>query len=43
VGGYQDVYVKTDKGWRFKKRIHVFPPDIPGSYVFPPDGPAASK
>lgn len=35
VGGYQDVYVKTDKGWRFKKRIHVFPPDIPGSYVFP--------
>ena len=37
VGGYQDVYVKTDKGWRFKKRIHVFPPDIPGSYVFPPD------
>ena len=37
VGGYQDVYVKTAKGWRFKKRIHVFPPDIPGSYVFPPD------
>jgi hypothetical protein len=35
VGGYQDVYVKTDKGWRIKKRIHVFPPDIPGSYVFP--------
>jgi hypothetical protein len=35
VGGYQDVYVKTDNGWRFKKRIHVFPPDIPGSYVFP--------
>ena len=35
VGGYQDVYVKTDKGWRFKRRIHVFPPDIPGSYVFP--------
>ena len=35
VGGYQDVYVKTDTGWRFKKRIHVFPPDIPGSYVFP--------
>ena len=37
VGGYQDVYVKTAKGWRFKKRIHVFPPDIPGSYVFPSD------
>jgi hypothetical protein len=35
VGGYQDVYVRTDKGWRFKKRIHVFPPDVPGSYVFP--------
>ena len=35
VGGYQDVYVKTDKGWRFKRRIHVFPPDIPGSFVFP--------
>ena len=35
VGGYQDLYVKTDKGWRFKRRIHVFPPDIPGSYVFP--------
>ena len=35
VGGYQDVYVKTAQGWRFKKRIHVFPPDIPGSYVFP--------
>ena len=31
VGGYQDVYVKTAQGWRFKKRIHVFPPDIPGS------------
>ena len=44
VGGYQDVYVKTAQGWRFKKRIHVFPPDIPGTYVFPPDGPApASK
>jgi len=35
VGGYQDVYVKTDNGWRFKKRIHVFPPDIPGTFVFP--------
>jgi hypothetical protein len=32
VGGYQDVYVKTPAGWRFKSRIHVFPPDIPGSY-----------
>ena len=35
VGGYQDVYVRTDKGWRIKRRIHVFPPAIPGSYVFP--------
>jgi hypothetical protein len=33
VGGYQDVYVKTPEGWRFKSRIHVFPPDIPGAYV----------
>jgi hypothetical protein len=24
-GGYEDVYVKTDKGWRFKTRVHVFP------------------
>jgi SnoaL-like domain len=24
-GGYEDVYVKTDKGWRFKSRVHVFP------------------
>jgi hypothetical protein len=31
VGGYQDVYVKTAKGWRFKSRLHVFPPAIPGT------------
>jgi hypothetical protein len=31
-GGYQDVYVKTDGGWRFKERVHVFPPQIPGEY-----------
>jgi hypothetical protein len=37
VGGYQDVYVKTAQGWRFKKRIHIFPPNIPGTYVFPQD------
>jgi hypothetical protein len=24
-GGYDDVYVKTASGWRFKSRIHVFP------------------
>ena len=23
-GGYEDVYVKTKAGWRFKSRIHVF-------------------
>lgn len=32
VGGYQDVYVKTPQGWRFKSRVHVFPPQIPGEY-----------
>ncbi|PWT83245.1 MAG: hypothetical protein C5B57_07270 [Blastocatellia bacterium] len=31
VGGYQDVYVKTSRGWRFKSRLHVFPPLIPGT------------
>ncbi len=31
VGGYQDVYVKTAKGWRFKSRLHVFPPAVPGT------------
>lgn len=24
-GGYEDVYVKTADGWRFKSRVHVFP------------------
>jgi hypothetical protein len=24
-GGYDDVYVKTQAGWRIKSRIHVFP------------------
>ena len=31
VGGYQDVYVKTPQGWRFKSRLHVFPPLVPGT------------
>jgi hypothetical protein len=31
-GGYQDTYVKTAEGWRFKERIHVFPPQYPGGY-----------
>src|SRR4029434_6003802 len=35
VGGYQDVYVRTLQGWRIKKRIHIFPPEVPGSFVFP--------
>src|SRR5688572_30026507 len=43
VGGYQDVYVKTAQGWRFKKRIHIFPPDIPGTFVFPDEPVPASK
>jgi hypothetical protein len=24
-GGYEDVYVRTVDGWRFKSRVHVFP------------------
>lgn len=24
-GGYEDVYVETDAGWRFESRVHVFP------------------
>lgn len=24
-GGYEDVYVKTAKGWKFKSRLHVWP------------------
>ena len=23
AGWYEDVYVKTPKGWRFKSRVHV--------------------
>ena len=30
--GYQDTYVKTANGWRYKERIHVFPPQLPGRY-----------
>lgn len=37
VGGYQDKYVKTAAGWRFKARVHLFPPLVPGSFVFPED------
>ena len=32
-GGYEDIYVKSSKGWRFKSRLHVWPgfnwPDTP--------------
>jgi hypothetical protein len=24
-GGYEDIYVKTEKGWRISARVHVFP------------------
>jgi hypothetical protein len=27
------MYVKTAQGWRFKQRIHVHPPQIPGEYT----------
>lgn len=36
-GGYQDKYVKTAQGWRFKERVHVFPPQIPGEYTGTPN------
>src|SRR6185312_256974 len=43
-GGYQDIYVKTADGWRFKERVHVYPPQIPGSYAGVPNSklPAAA-
>jgi hypothetical protein len=42
VGGYQDVYVKTPQGWRFKSRVHVMPPIVPGTYQIPAAGDAPS-
>jgi len=36
-GGYEDVYVKTAKGWRFKSRVHVFP-NLRESIQFGPRG-----
>jgi hypothetical protein len=36
-GGYEDVYVKTPGGWRFKSRVHVFP-NIGQSVQFGPRG-----
>jgi hypothetical protein len=32
-GGYEDVYLKTPAGWRFKSRVHVFP-NMAGSVQF---------
>jgi hypothetical protein len=43
VGGYQDVYVKTPQGWRFKSRVHVFPPIVPGTYKIPDGAPGAAS
>lgn len=34
-GGYEDFYVKTPDGWRFKSRVHVFP-NIDESLQFGP-------
>lgn len=36
-GGYEDVYVRTPDGWRFKSRVHVFP-NIGQSVQFGPRG-----
>src|SRR5262245_11859440 len=36
-GGYEDVYVKTPAGWRFKSRVHVFP-NLRESVQFGPRG-----
>ena len=40
VGGYQDVYMKTAQGWRFKSRVHTFPPTVAGTFKIS-DAPAA--
>ena len=42
-GGYQDTYVKTADGWRFKERIHVYPPQIPGEYTGTPNSELAAS
>ncbi|MBT2186547.1 nuclear transport factor 2 family protein [Sphingobium nicotianae] len=39
-GGYEDFYVKTADGWRFKSRVHVFP-NIKSSLQFGPESPYA--
>jgi hypothetical protein len=30
VGHYEDTYIKTDSGWKFRSRIHVMPPSRRG-------------
>jgi hypothetical protein len=40
-GGYEDVYVKTAAGWRFKSRVHVFP-NLRESVQFGPRGRGAA-
>jgi hypothetical protein len=42
-GGYQDLYVKTADGWRYKQRIHVFPPQLPGAYSGMPNAELKAK
>jgi hypothetical protein len=42
-GGYQDAYVKTPDGWRFKERVHVYPPQIPGQYTGTPNSELAAS
>jgi hypothetical protein len=40
-GGYEDVYVRTPAGWRFKSRVHVFP-NLRESVQFGPRGRAGA-
>jgi hypothetical protein len=40
-GGYEDAYVKTSAGWRFKTRVHVFP-NLRESVQFGPRGRGAA-
>ena len=40
-GGYEDVYVRTAAGWRFKSRVHVFP-NLRESVQFGPRGRGAA-
>jgi hypothetical protein len=42
-GGYEDIYVRTPQGWRYKQRIHVFPPQVPGAYSGVPNTELAKR